>query len=315
MIRKISYAFIGIILLPCIAYALIPTATLYQSLIKLERGISGLAVHQIQIDDSNIEYLRGGDGTPLLLIHGFGADKDNWTRMARHLVDHYDVIALDLPGFGNSSKDINSDYDVLSQVTRVKKFVDALKVNHFHIAGNSMGGYIAGNFAALHPDYVKTLWLLNPFGVAESKLSEMFLITQRGGNPMVLPRTEAEFRQLFDFLFVNPPFIPYTIVEYLGQQTEQSVPLNTKSFHQIHQLHNGVPRPEYPLDVVLKNYLAPVLIMWGEKDRVLHVSGATTLKKHLPQAHMAIMPDTGHMPMVESPRETAELFLSFSQSR
>jgi len=313
MVVNVVYILIGMFVLSYIAYTLVPTATLFQFLQKVERRVAGLDVYQVQVDDLQIEYSRGGQGVPLLLLHGFGADKDNWNRIARYLKNHYDVIAVDLPGFGNSSKNIDSDYDVFSQVARVRQFMDALSIDRFHIAGNSMGGYIAGNFAARYPERIESLWLLNPFGVVGSQTSEMFASVKQGANPIVLPRSEEEFRQLFNFLFVKPPFVPSALVDFLGQQVEPRVPLNTKIFNQIHQMNEGEPQPESPLDMILQDYKAPVLVMWGAKDRVLHVSGAKVLKKELPQAQVAVMADIGHLPMVESPKQTAEVFLSFTR--
>jgi pimeloyl-ACP methyl ester carboxylesterase len=312
MVINVVYILTGILVL-YIVYRLVPTATLFQVLLKLDRRAAGLEVYQVQVDDFQIEYSRGGQGAPLLLLHGFGADKDNWNRVARYLKNHYDVIAIDLPGFGNSSKNIDSDYDVFSQIARVKQLMDRLSIGRFHIAGNSMGGYIAGNFAALYPERVETLLLLNPFGVVGSQTSEMFVAVKQGGNPVVLPRNQDEFKQLFNFLFVSPPFVPSAIVDFLGQQVEQLVPLNTKIFNQIHQMNKGEPQPESPLNVVLKDYKASVLVMWGQKDRVLHASGAEVLKKELPQAKIVVMSDIGHLPMVESPKHTAEEFLLFTR--
>jgi len=281
-------------------------------MINAERSISGLKLHNLKVDDLEIEYLRGGSGTPLVLLHGFGADKDNWTRVSGYLTEHFDVIAIDLPGFGNSTDNIDLEYDVFSQVTRFKKVLDTLKIKEFNLAGSSMGGYIAGNFSARYPERVKKLWLISPFGVVGSENSEMFSAIKNGENPMVLPRTELEYMQLIDFLFVERPFIPGAVVKHLATKAEQRLELNTKIYEQIHRMKNREAHPESPLDEVLKNYKGPTLVSWGEKDRVLHVSGAKVLKKIIPQAHVNIMPIVGHLPMIENPKETANSFLAFA---
>ena len=69
-------------------------------MIGVERSIAGLKA-AYAVDQLDIEYLQGA-ATKSVLLHGFGADKDNWTRIARHLVDEFNVIAIDLPGFGNT---------------------------------------------------------------------------------------------------------------------------------------------------------------------------------------------------------------------
>ncbi|SGZ05516.1 alpha/beta fold hydrolase [Moritella viscosa] len=312
MKKTLTISFSVLILLLIFIYIITPTSTLFRYMISSERSFAGLELERITVDELEIEYLRGGSGPPLVLLHGFGADKDNWNRISGYLVEHFDVIAIDLPGFGNSTRDIELDYDVFSQVARFKQITDALNLVEFNLAGSSMGGYIAGNFAAQYPSKVENLWLISPFGVVNSETSEMFAATQKGQNPVVLPRTEADFLELFDFLFVKPPFIPSPVIQHLALKAKERVKLNTKIFDQIHRMNNGEPQPDSPLDSVLKSYNGSVLISWGEKDRVLHVSGASALKQIIPHAKIEIIKNVGHLPMVEAPSAIAESFLSFA---
>lgn len=293
-------------------YIVIPTSTLFQVIIGAERSIAGLEVKTLKTDSFEIEYLHGGSGRPLILLHGFGADKDNWNRISGYLNNNFEIIAIDLPGFGNSTSELDIDYDVLSQTLRLKKIVDALELTEFDLAGSSMGGYIAGNFATQFPENVRNLWLISPFGIVDSETSEMFAAVKNGQNPAVLPRTEAEFTKLFDFLFVEPPFIPKPIIKHLALESEERVQLNTKIFEQIHRMKNREPTPDFPLERTLKGYKGSVLVLWGNNDRVLHVSGARALKKVLPQAKIEIIDNIGHLPMLENPKATAEAFLSFT---
>ena len=73
-------------------------------------------------------YLEGGQGEPLVLIHGFSADKDNFTRVARFLTPHYRVICPDLPGFGDATRDPSARHGIADQVTRLKAFLGALGI-------------------------------------------------------------------------------------------------------------------------------------------------------------------------------------------
>lgn len=312
MKRNLAILLSGFILITTAAYALLPNSTLFKYLVHAERSLAGLELKRIHVDGLDIEYLRGGSGPTLVLLHGFGADKDNWNRIAGDLVNYFDVIAIDLPGFGNSTKHMALDYDVRSQIDRLKRIIDAFKLVKFNLAGSSMGGYIAGNFAAQYPSAVEHLWLISPFGVENSKISDMFTATQEDKHPVVLPRTESEFLQLFDFLFVEPPFVPSPIVNHLANKASQNAEINTKIFEQIHRMQNGEPHPDLPLDRALKNYRGPVLISWGSKDRLLHVSGAMGLKQVIPHAKLDINPNVGHLPMMESPSTTANSFLLFT---
>jgi abhydrolase domain-containing protein 6 len=118
-------------------YYLFPAAT-FALLTNLERNAAGLQPQRISIEGLQIEYLEGGKGEPLVLLHGFGGDKDNWTRFGKHVTPHFKVIAPDLPGFGESSADPDLNYTISAQVDRVKAFVQALGIPAFHLGGNSM---------------------------------------------------------------------------------------------------------------------------------------------------------------------------------
>src|SRR3546814_19009731 len=102
------------------------------------------------------------------MVHGIGADKDNWAQIAPFLRGTGRLIALDLPGFGDSGKPTDGDYSIVAQAERLGQFLDALKLPRAHFAGNSMGGAVVLEFAHRHPERVQSLWLLDPAGVGRS---------------------------------------------------------------------------------------------------------------------------------------------------
>ena len=112
----------------------------------LERLLSGLRLKEATVGGIVMPYLEGGHGQPLLLIHGFAGDKDNFTRVARHLVAHYHVIIPDLPGFGDAGRDPNGQYSIVDQVARLKTLLQQLGIQKVDLGGNSMGGFIAQGF-------------------------------------------------------------------------------------------------------------------------------------------------------------------------
>ena len=87
----------------------------FKLLLKAERSSAGLKQHNIEVEGLHIEYLEGGKGDVVLLVHGFGANKDNWTRISKHLTSHFRVIALDLPGFGESSRQPDLNYTIVAK--------------------------------------------------------------------------------------------------------------------------------------------------------------------------------------------------------
>ena len=286
-------------------YYLFP-ATAFNLMVKAERAVGGLERHSIQVQELRIEYLAGGQGEPLLLLHGFGANKDHWTRIGRYLTPHFRVIAPDLTGFGESSRAADNDYTIRAQVDRVDAFVRALGIPAFHLGGSSMGGNIAGVYAATYPEKVTSLLLISPGGIVSAEPSAMQrLMTQGGANPLLAENAE-DYDRLMDFVFVQAPFVPRPIKQVLVQEAVSHRPLNKEIFTQIRQSWQIEP-----LEALLKGQEVPTLIIWGSQDRVLHVTGAKILAAAMPNARTEIMGSVGHLPMIEKPRAVAEVYLEW----
>ncbi len=275
----------------------------------MERQRSGLHRAEVDIPGFHIVYLEGGSGEPLLLLHGIGADKDNWTRTSRWLTTHYHVIAPDLPGFGESSKPDTAHYAIDDQVRNVQAFADALHLDKFSIGGNSMGGWIAGAYVAAHPEHVITAWLLDPGGVAGAKKSEMMDIIDKGGHVPIFARNASEMHDLLNFVFVHPPYVPGIIIDEIAHEQASNYALNMKIFGELTDDWKS-----HALDTLLAGSKTATLITWGDHDRVLDVSGAEALHKVMPNSAVAIMPNIGHVPAVEAPQASAISYLKFRAS-
>jgi len=282
----------------------------FKLLLKAERSSAGLEQHSIKVDGLHIEYLEGGQGDVVLLLHGFGANKDNWTRISKHITPHYRVIAPDLPGFGESSRQPDASYTIAAQADRVNAFVRALGIQSFHLGGSSMGGNIAGVYAARYPESVISLWLVAPGGVAAAEPSEMIKELDAGkSNPLVVESVE-DYNRLLDFVFVKKPFIPGPMLNHLAKEAVRARPLNQNIFKQISGASNITG-----LESALDGSTIPTLIQWGADDRVLHVSGAKILASVMPKSQVAIMEGVGHLPMIEKPGETAKIYMRFLRQK
>lgn len=302
-------AALSMILSVVVVYYVFPGIA-FKLLVKAERSSAGLKQYNINVEGFHIEYLEGGQGDLVLLLHGFGANKDNWTRISKHLTSHFRVIALDLPGFGDSSRQPDANYTIVAQADRLHAFVRTLGIKSFHLGGSSMGGNIAGIYAAQHPENVISLWLVAPGGVASADPSEMERELNAGRpNPLVVESVE-DYKRLIDFIFVKEPFIPGPMLNQLAKDAIRNRPLNQNIFKQIHEPSNMIS-----LESSLNGSVVPTLILWGAKDRVLHVSGAKILESVMPKAQVAIMEGVGHLPMIEKPRETAEIYMSFLRQK
>lgn len=301
---------LGIILvLACAAGALYFSPSLLIASVQLaERQLAGLSARTATVDGLTLHYYEGGpaDGDTLVMIHGFGANRDNWLRMARHFTERYRVIALDLPGFGESSKP-DASYDVASQTERLHAFVTALNIEKPHLIGNSMGGHIAALYAARYPDQVSSIALLDNAGITSPRMSEMFQMIERGQpNPLVVRKAE-DFGTLMDFVFVNPPPLPDSLKRHFAAQSMANQAHYDMIFTQL--------REQYvPLEPELPKIQVPVLVLWGDRDRVLDVSSIEVMKPLLQKPTVVVMKDCGHAPMIERPEETAQHYQAFLDS-
>ena len=283
-------------------------AALLASVQFTERQLAGLDSRNVQVGEFNIHYYEGGPqgAETILMIHGFGADKGNWLRFSRPLTARYHVIALDLPGFGDSSKP-EASYDVGTQVERLNAFAKALGIHKLHLIGNSMGGHIAALYAARHPEEVLSVALLNNAGINAPQASELFKRLDRGDANPLLVRNADDFNNMLDFLFVEKPPLPESLKQYLAERAMASHDFNQKIFSQLRERY-------IPLEPELAKIQVPTLLLWGDQDQILDVSSIKVMQPLLKQPSVVIMQACGHLPMIERPEETAEHYQAFLDS-
>ncbi|HEU18495.1 MAG TPA: alpha/beta fold hydrolase [Deltaproteobacteria bacterium] len=291
-----------IILAPIVLYFAFP-GVVYNIFVQSARRSAGLSQKVITVDKFTIAYLEGGKGDTILLLHGFGGDKDNWTIFAKSLTPYFHVVAIDIPGFGKSSKIPTESYTIGNQVKRIRNIVDTLGLTNFHLAGNSMGGTIAGKYAADVPDRVLSLALFNTGGIYSAEKSDVIKLLERGENPFLIDSSRG-FDRMMALLFEMPPPIPRRIRAYLTEQAISSRDFNKK-------IWNELAGELYSLESDLPRIRAETFIVWGEKDRILHVSSTRILEMNLSRADTIIIEGCGHVPMLEKPHETAEYYLEF----
>jgi len=276
---------------------------LFRAAVKAQRAKANLVEKRVTAGGHDIVYLDGGAGEPLVLLHGFGANKDNWIQIAPLLAPHFRLIIPDLPGFGDSTRDPAQRYATDDQIERLRAFLEQLRLGPVHLGGNSMGGYLAGIYAARYSSDVKSLWLLAPAGVESAEKSDFFKLVDSGDN-VLLVENPAEFKRLVDMCFTKTPWIPAAFRQCLLERNLAEHDFNTKVFAELF----GNP---LALEREMAACSVPTQILWGDDDRILHRSGADILGRILNRAETIVMNRMGHCPMLERPRETAGLYLKF----
>lgn len=272
-------------------------------LLDMERSVSGLERKQVRLDDgTEYVFLEGGSGEPLVLLHGFGADKDHFTRVSRYFTDHYRVIIPDHMGFGESSRPLPADYTAPAQAQRLHELLQKLDVTTLHMGGNSMGAHIAVTFAYQYPDAVKSLWLLDSGGLWSAPGNDFMAQVQASGrNPLLASSTE-EFARVADYAMSDPPFVPRPMLDVIAQDRIRNYDLEQEIFRQV---------SSDSLEPRAAAVRVPTLIVWGKEDKLVTPAVGEFLQRLMPQSRLIIMDGVGHLPMLEQPAQTARDYLAF----
>lgn len=282
---------------------------LYTAAMEFESSKAQLSYRTGRFDETSFAYLEGpkseGQET-IFLLHGFSANKYNWLRFAGHLSSDYHIIALDLMGHGDTSAPMTASYSIVKQVEYVKQVAATLGIKQFHLVGNSMGGAISSLYAATYPEQVLSATLISPAGVHDVP-SDMDKLLEGGSNPLIATTLE-EFDAVMDFVMVEKPFIPAPIAKVEAEKSVARVEINRKIFKDIRQ------DLELGLESRFQNISSPVLIIWGDQDRAIHVGNIDKYASLIPNAKKAVYEGIGHLAMLEVPERSANELKSFLKS-
>jgi pimeloyl-ACP methyl ester carboxylesterase len=264
------------------------------------------------IDGGEVFYAVAGEGTPVLLLHGFGGEIWMWERQVAALSKQCRLYIPDLLGYGYSDRP-KGDYTPSFFVDTIRQFMDQIGVSRASLIGNSMGAGIAWAFALTYPTRVDKLILID------------------GIPPHVVPAVRS--RSLRWFLAIRHiPLLPYLALALRTRCMVRAelmeaiyddrlvTDMVVERQHQISRIE-GTARVmastvRYADEVAryadaLETLRKPTLIIWGEQDELFSVAVGSQLHASIRDSELVVIKDSGHMPMWEKPDETNQAILDF----
>lgn len=310
LIRRLK--FIGIIAALVIvllggSYAVAPQ-WLIQANTMREAMNAQLEKHSVQAGDTHWVYYEGGQGPTIVLLHGFAARKEVWLKVAPMLTAHFHVIIPDLPGWGESSRVPNASYNIDNQAARFSDFVETLHLQHFLLVGHSMGGAIAGVYAAEHPDHVAELALIDSFGL-KFKENDFAKEAMSGKDPFIFD-DRAGFLRANALAFDHVPDLPGRIIDVFVKDNIANRAFIENTFNELREESQTMS-----LQNRLDKLTMPTLGMWCRDDKIIDPSALDSLRNgltHAPAISTSILNGCNHMPQMEKPQEFSQILTSFA---
>jgi pimeloyl-ACP methyl ester carboxylesterase len=272
---------------------------------------AALEPHDVQLGDESVHYWDGGQGTPLVLVHGFGADAIwQWHPQIRPLAAKHRVVVPDLLWFGQSSSRAAADrFLIAHQAQMLQDLLSQLKIAQADLVGISYGGLVAYELARRHPARIRRLVMVDSPGraytVADYRaLCQRFSVGDIGR--VFVPDDTQGVRRLLELAYHDPPWMPefaahQVLRDLYGPGRREKLRLIDGLLQELRAAPEA-PRPPLP----------PTLIIWGLEDPVFPVELGRRLARHIgPGAKLHVIPRARHAPNLEHPDEFNRVLLGF----
>lgn len=289
-------------------------ALAFEGLFALPGGRPPLiGVHQVAVRDVRISTLTAGDGPEhVICVHGLGSNKTSFFETVAALAPEHTVHAIDLPGFGSSSKPARAAYDASFFADAVRGLMNALGIEEAHLIGNSMGGRVALELALATPERVSSLSLLAP-ALAFLRRRELVPLVKLIRPELAAiphPLRQARVRAQFWSMFARPERLDPASADIACDEfcrTYRSRAARIAFYAAARNIYLDAPHGERGLYTRLRELDLPSLFVWGDQDRLIPAAFSRHVGEALPDVRQVILPDCGHVPQVELPHETNAL--------
>jgi pimeloyl-ACP methyl ester carboxylesterase len=258
-------------------------------------------------------WAMGSQGTPIVLIHGISCSALEWEHVIDELSAQHQVFALDLLGHGLTDKPLEATYDVAALSKFTLAFMDAVGLTTASLVGNSLGGRIAIECAAVAPHRVTAVVLSAPAGVNNPTLFDFRLASIPFLGEILTAPNQIGTGKIWRSAFADPKLATHAMVA--EKVALAKLPGAGKAFLKClrYMLGLGGFKSKAMADTreKIKRIKSPALVVWGRQDKFLPISHLATFLELMPQAESVIMERCGHVPMIEFPKEFSQLVLSF----
>lgn len=267
----------------------------------------------IEVDGTPANVIELGDGPPLLFVHGLSGRWQNWLENIPHFARTHRVVAVDLPGFGASPMP-REPISIPGYARFLERLCDALSIDAAAVVGNSMGGHIASELAIASPQRVERLMLVSAAGISAEQVQRDAVMT--GGRVVAALMTRAAARNSW---LARRPGTRRVALSFVVRHADRlSAPL-------AHELMQGAGKPGFlpALEAVLTHRISerlpqiacPTFVVWGADDHVIPVRDAKRFARLIPDVRVEVLPDTGHVAMLERPERFNALLEQFLGER
>lgn len=247
------------------------------------------------------------DSTPLVLLHGTSASLHTWNACTEQWKSKHRVIRMDMPAFGLTGPSPKNDYSLNAYVEFVHAFLKKMSISGFYLAGNSLGGVIAWQYAVKYPNEVHKLILIDPVGYPILK-AEGSLAFKLGKIPVLNKLLTV----------ITPMWIVRKSLEAAyGDKSKVSDDLVTR-YHDLAcregnrgALIKRLTSMSAPDTTQIPTIQTQTLVIWGDLDRLIPVEHAAHFTRDLPNDTLVIMKNIGHVSMEEAPEKVAPLIEYF----
>lgn len=264
----------------------------------------------LDVDGMTVHYRVTGQGEPILLLHDANSSLQTWAEWTTVLSGKYQVISVDLPGFGLTGPHPRGSYSAFMYANFLEQFVNQLHLNTFDLVGNGLGAQVAWFYASEYPDRLHKLVLLDAPGF-EPKNSNMINLLAR---TPVLNRTiwhitpKSFIRLMLQDIYADDALVTDSLVQRHFELLLR--PGNRKAFTDRAAVSDNRP----PVDIIEK-ITTPTLILWGAEDTRLSPEYAYEFHRRIHGALLRIYQNTGHWPQEENPLQTAQDVQAFLEEK